>query len=62
MGRRVRLANPSLPQVYEEYLKQLDLGGVRRQHQDRMAAGGSLFGFNWLSACLVKDTWRTLVG
>ena len=42
---------------------QLDLGGARREHQDRMAAaGGSLFGFNWLSACLVRDTWRTLVG
>ena len=63
VGRRGRLANPSLPQVYEEYLKQLDLGGTRRQHQDRMAAaGGSLFGFNWLTACAMRDTWRTLVG
>ena len=40
VGRRGRLDNPSLPQVYEEHLQQLDLGGARRQHQDRMEAAG----------------------
>ncbi|GAB4823899.1 hypothetical protein N2152v2_010945 [Parachlorella kessleri] len=54
VGRRGRLANPLLPKVYEEHLKQLDLGGARRQHQDRMdAEGGLRFGFNWLSACAI---------
>ncbi|GAB4817192.1 hypothetical protein N2152v2_004238 [Parachlorella kessleri] len=40
VGRRGRLANPLLPQVYEEHLKQLDLSGARRQQQDKMNAGG----------------------
>ncbi|GAB4822044.1 hypothetical protein N2152v2_009090 [Parachlorella kessleri] len=63
VGRRGRLANPLLPQVYEEHLKQLDLSGARRQQQDKMnAGGGSRVAFNWLSACAMKDTWRSLVG
>ncbi|GAB4824076.1 hypothetical protein N2152v2_011122 [Parachlorella kessleri] len=63
VGRRGRLANPLLPQVYEEHLKQLDLSGARRQQQDKMNAwGGSRVAFNWLSACALKDTWRSLVG
>ncbi|GAB4822689.1 hypothetical protein N2152v2_009735 [Parachlorella kessleri] len=37
-------------QVYEEHLKQLDLSGARRQHQDKMnAKGGSRVAFIWLS-------------
>ncbi|GAB4816412.1 hypothetical protein N2152v2_003458 [Parachlorella kessleri] len=54
----------TLPEgVYEEHLKQLDLSGARRQQQDKMiAGGGSRVAFNWLSACAMKDTWRSLVG
>ena len=64
VGRQGQLVlHPSLPQVYEEFLKQINLGGTRRQHQISIAAaGGSLFGFNWLTACAMRDTWRTLVG
>ncbi|GAB4815574.1 hypothetical protein N2152v2_002620 [Parachlorella kessleri] len=51
---------PSL--VYEEHLKQLDLSGARRQQDKMNAGGGSRVAFNWLSACAMKDTWRSLVG
>ncbi|GAB4814610.1 hypothetical protein N2152v2_001656 [Parachlorella kessleri] len=51
VGRRGRLANHLLPQVYEEHLKQLDLSGARRQHQDKMGAeGGSRVAVNWLDS------------
>ncbi|GAB4818544.1 hypothetical protein N2152v2_005590 [Parachlorella kessleri] len=36
VGRRGRLANPLLPQVYEEHLKQLDLGPFEVRHLLRL--------------------------
>ncbi|GAB4822597.1 hypothetical protein N2152v2_009643 [Parachlorella kessleri] len=62
VGRRGRLANPLLPQVYEEHLKQLDLSGARRQQQDKMNAGGGSRGALYVSAVsllgLTLGTWQ----
>ncbi|GAB4822488.1 hypothetical protein N2152v2_009534 [Parachlorella kessleri] len=63
VGRRGRLANPLLPQVYEEHLKQLDLSGARRQQQDKMnAGGGSRVAFNWLNNWGKKAIRRKTTG